>query len=169
MSIELELQQLSERLGCELQLKHLKLSVAESCTGGLFSKVITDVSGSSNWFDRGFVVYDNQAKQEMLHVSEMALKQFGAVSEQVVSAMVRGALKESHADVSIAITGIAGPSGGTDEKPVGLVWFGFVGKKINLRVCYRHFRGNRESIRQQAVKFALKKLITLFDEELVFE
>ena len=166
MSTELELKQLSGTLGRELQLKHLKLAVAESCTGGWLSEVITSVSGSSNWFDRGFVVYTNKAKQELLHVSEAMLEQFGAVSEQVVEAMAIGALNNSHADVGVAITGIAGPSGGTEEKPVGLIWFGFSVKDESVKTYHRHFNGDRESIRQQAVKFALKKLIELINPDI---
>lgn len=161
MSIELELQQLSRKLGHELKPKRLKLAVAESCTGGMLSEVITGVSGSSKWFDRGFVVYSNQAKQEMLNVPEAMLKQFGAVSRQVVGAMARAALMNSHADVSIAITGIAGPSGGTKEKPVGLIWFGFLANGARVKTYHRYFKGSRESVRQQAVKFALEKLSDL--------
>ncbi len=161
MSDDLALKQLSGKLGRKLQLNHLRLAVAESCTGGWLSQVITSISGSSNWFDRGFVVYSNAAKKDLLQVSEKDLEQYGAVSEEVVAAMAQGALKNSDVDVSVAITGIAGPSGGTEERPVGLVWFGFAMKDANIQTIFHHFEGDRESIRQQAIQFALQQLIDI--------
>jgi len=127
------------------------LAVAESCTGGWVAKLMTDIAGSSDWFDRGFVTYSNQAKQEMLGVSEVTLTQEGAVSQPTVEAMVRGVLKHSHADVAVAVSGIAGPGGGTEEKPVGTVWFAWM-QKGGQPVSEQHlFAGDREQVRRQAV------------------
>lgn len=161
MSKILELKQLSGELGRQLKLQEMRLVVAESCTGGLLCQMITAVAGSSCWFDRGFVVYSNDAKQELLGVSQHSLTECGAVSQEVVEAMAVGALNHSHADWSIAITGIAGPSGGTLEKPVGTVWFAFAKRDGETKSFHCSFKGNRESIRHQATKFALQKLVEL--------
>lgn len=153
----------------ELLLKHNKqLTVAESCTGGWLAKVLTDLSGSSDWFDRGFVTYSNQAKHEMLGVAESTLDTYGAVSEQTVTEMAMGALKNSHADFSVSVSGIAGPSGGSAEKPVGLVWFSWAVEENNsqrtLATEKQMFAGDRDMVRQQAVEYALTEIIKLLED-----
>jgi nicotinamide-nucleotide amidase len=135
------------------------LSVAESCTGGWIAKQLTDVPGSSAWFDRGYVTYCNRAKVEMLGVPLDLLQEQGAVSQAVVEAMADGVLRNSPAHCALAVSGIAGPGGGTVEKPVGTVWlaWAFRGVAVDSRCC--HFSGNREQIRQQAVAESLKGLL----------
>ena len=161
---------MTERLdGLALDLGHrlrdagLRLAIAESCTGGWASKVVTDIPGSSAWFDRGFVTYSNEAKQEMLDVAATALAEHGAVSEPVALEMARGALERSRAGVAVAITGIAGPDGGTEDKPVGTVCFAwaFEGRApLTQRV---QFAGNREEVRHQSVRLALERLLELLE------
>jgi len=136
-----------------------RLSVAESCTGGWLGKCCTDLVGSSTWFDRGFITYSNQAKQDCLHVSETTLEQFGAVSEQTATEMAQGALAGSLADISVAITGIAGPDGGTVDKPVGTVFFAWATKNSPIQTAVYLLNGDRESIRRQAVKLALQGIV----------
>lgn len=154
-----ELFQISKDLAACLQHRNWRLSAAESCTGGWLAKCCTDLSGSSTWFDRGFVTYSNKAKQDLLNVTAMSLNQFGAVSEQVVTEMAQGAMVESIADISVAITGIAGPDGGSVDKPVGTVWLAWHTKNsLTQTQCY-HFDGDRESIRRQAVKCGLQGII----------
>lgn len=158
------LNQLSIELGKRLIRKKLSVTCAESCTGGWIAKVITDIAGSSAYYNRGFVTYSNDAKHEMLGVLPESLAQFGAVSEQVVREMAIGALAVAKADISVAVSGIAGPEGGSEEKPIGTVWFGFafyVNKNIQTVVYRRHFSGDRNAVRLQAVIFSLK---TLLDE-----
>lgn len=142
-----------------------KLTVAESCTGGWVAKVLTDLVGSSDWFERGFVTYSNQAKNEMLGVKKSTLENHGAVSQETVAEMAEGALKNSHADFSLSISGIAGPGGGSKEKPVGLVWFSWAVKENNsprvLVTEQRVFDGERESVRYQSVEFVLTELINI--------
>ena len=155
----------------ELLIKHNKqLTVAESCTGGWLAKVLTDLSGSSAWFDRGFVTYSNQAKHEMLGVAVSTLDTYGAVSEETVTEMAMGALKNSHADFSVSVSGIAGPSGGSAEKPVGLVWFSWAVEENNdqqtLATEKQVFVGDREAVRQQAVEYALMEIIKLLEDYL---
>lgn len=144
-----------------------QLTVAESCTGGWVAKALTDLAGSSVWFERGFVTYSNLAKHEMLGVSELTLQNYGAVSQQTVNEMAIGALKSSHADFSLSISGIAGPEGGSVEKPVGLVWFSWAEQKNNTQnilASEQHvFQGDRDAVRQQAVAYALNKLIVLIE------
>jgi len=130
------------------------LVTAESCTGGGLAYAITAIPGSSKWFERGFVTYSNESKQELLGVSSNTLEKYGAVSEQTVIEMAHGALRNSHADFSIAITGIAGPDGGTAEKPVGTVWFAW-GTKDKIQSQLKFFQGDRKSIREQAIEYAL--------------
>jgi len=151
------LSQLAYCLGQELQTRQWKLATAESCTGGWVSQIVTEIAGSSTWFDRGFVTYSNQAKQEMLNVSKTILKQHGAVSEATVLAMVQGAIQNSHAQTSIAISGIAGPGGGTSDKPVGTVWIAWAIAEKYEAQCF-HFQGDRQHVRQQAVEAALQGL-----------
>ncbi len=142
-----------------LKRQGLMLATAESCTGGWVAQVITSVAGSSEWFERGFVAYTNLAKREMLGVGTTILSRHGAVSEQCARAMAEGALTHSHAQVALAITGIAGPSGGTPEKPVGTVCFAWVGKKRDAQSRKQVFPGDRESVRRQAVVTALQGLL----------
>jgi nicotinamide-nucleotide amidase len=137
----------------------LMLTTAESCTGGGVAQALTSVSGSSQWFERGFVTYSNRAKEEMLGVPGPLLLQFGAVSEQTVRAMAEGALCHSHAQVSLAISGIAGPGGGTLDKPVGTVWLAWSVLGQETRCHCEHFYGNREQVRQQAVVAALTGIL----------
>ncbi len=153
-----ELMQLSERIGLALKARGATLTTAESCTGGWVAKVITDVAGSSAWFERGFVTYSNEAKAQMIGVKPTTLEAHGAVSEPVVVEMAIGAIKAARAAYAISISGIAGPDGGSAEKPVGTVWFGFAsatGEGITRCEC---FAGDRESVRRQATAYALKTL-----------
>lgn len=147
------------RLLADLMLqKQLHLATAESCTGGLIAAACTDLAGSSQWFDRGFVTYSNTAKTEMLGVEAAVIAQFGAVSEPVVRAMAEGAIKHSAAQVSLAVTGVAGPSGGSAEKPVGTVWLGWcIEGKTSTERC--HFDGDRATVRALTVQRGLQGLI----------
>jgi nicotinamide-nucleotide amidase len=154
-----ELFQFTSQVAQRLLDVNWRLSVAESCTGGWLAKCCTDLAGSSTWFERGFTTYSNQAKQDLLHVKESTILQYGAVSEQTASEMVQGALAASMADISVAITGIAGPDGGTIDKPVGTVWIAWVTKYSVVKTQCCHFIGDRESIRRQAVKLALQGII----------
>lgn len=153
-----ELMQLSERVGLALKVRGATVTTAESCTGGWVAKAITDIAGSSAWFERGFVTYSNEAKSQMIGVKAETLAAHGAVSEPVVVEMAIGALKAARADYAISISGIAGPDGGSDSKPVGTVWFGFAsvsGQGITRREC---FDGDREAVRRQATVYALQTL-----------
>jgi len=136
------------------------LCTAESCTGGLIAAACTDLAGSSNWFERGFVTYSNAAKCELLGVDAGLIETHGAVSEAVARAMAAGALARSRAQVAIAVTGVAGPAGGSADKPVGTVWFGFA-LPGGLRSEVRHFQGDRAGVRQATVQHALNRLIEL--------
>jgi nicotinamide-nucleotide amidase len=151
-------EQLSQQLG-ELLLKHKQILVtAESCTGGGVANAITEIAGSSAWFDRAFVTYSNEAKQEMIGVEGQTLAEFGAVSEPVVIQMVQGALKNSNATIGVSISGIAGPTGGSEEKPVGTVCFAWADKYDWLKVETQHFTGDRSAVRTQAVIHALETI-----------
>jgi nicotinamide-nucleotide amidase len=152
--------ELAQELGQFCVERRLTLSAAESCTGGLIAAAITSVAGSSTWFDRGFVTYSNEAKTEMLGVSVQTLETFGAVSEETAREMALGALSNSFANVAFSVTGIAGPAGGSDEKPVGTVCFGFAFDGTVVTAT-RKFRGNRESIRAQSVHHVLASLLTM--------
>jgi len=149
---------IAHKLGYKLLREKLVLATAESCTGGLISKLITDVPGSSAWFDRGFITYSNSAKHEMLGVGFNLIEKHGAVSEKTVLAMTAGAIQKSHADVAIAISGIAGPDGGTPEKPVGLVCFAWERVGVFAKSEKKVFRGNREEVRMDAAKYALQQM-----------
>jgi nicotinamide-nucleotide amidase len=151
--------QLATIVGQALQKRSLKLAIAESCTGGLASFVMTSIPGSTSWFDRGFVTYSDISKQEMLDVSAKTLKQFGAVSAEISKEMAKGALKNSHAQVGIAITGFAGPGGGTPQNPVGTTYFTWVSQQSNIKTVKKIFSGNRKSVCEQAVNFALQGLL----------
>ncbi len=135
---------------------------AESCTGGLIAKLCTDLPGSSRWFDRGLVTYSNESKRELLGVREATLRRHGAVSEAVAREMVRGILGRSRATVAVAVTGIAGPDGGTPDKPVGTVWFAWgrrQGRGFILQPGRRRFRGDRDQIRRRSAQHALRGLL----------
>jgi len=151
---------LVERLADLLLKKGLRLATAESCTGGLIAGACTDLSGSSNWFERGLITYSNEAKTELLGVDAALIARRGAVSEQVAQAMAQGALAHSHAQVAVAVTGVAGPTGGSRAKPVGTVWFGFAvpGQLITEKM---HFIGDRAAVRAATVHHALKRLVEL--------
>ncbi|MGH8820295.1 MAG: CinA family protein [Rhodoferax sp.] len=143
-----------------LQKKHWMLATAESCTGGLIAGACTDLAGSSHWFERGFVSYSNEAKTELLGVDAALIARHGAVSEAVARAMAQGALAHSRAQVALAVTGIAGPTGGTMDKPVGTVWFGWCIQGA-LTSEMRHFDGDRAAVRAATVRHALQRLLTL--------
>jgi nicotinamide-nucleotide amidase len=152
---------LARTLGRLARRRGIDIATAESCTGGGVATAITRISGSAKYFDRGFVTYTNLAKKQMLGVTQRSLGNYGAVSEDVAAEMARGAIRHSAADVSVAITGIAGPTGGSRSKPVGLVWFAWAvrGGEVQAR-CFR-FKGNRTQIRLQSVAVALQGLIDL--------
>ncbi len=148
-------------LAADLMLRNgLKLATAESCTGGLIAAACTDLAGSSAWFERGFVTYANEAKTELLGVEAQLIEREGAVSEAVARAMALGALAHSHAQVALAVTGVAGPSGGSAAKPVGTVCFGFAvpGQVLTEQ---RHFEGDRAAVRTASVRHALVRLVEL--------
>ncbi|WP_456380595.1 nicotinamide-nucleotide amidase [Thiolapillus sp.] len=152
-----QLEQLAFETGLLLSGKQLLMAAAESCTGGWIAKVMTDVPGASAWFDRGFVTYSNQSKMELLGVRADTLEYFGAVSEEVVLQMAQGALVRSRADVSVAVSGIAGPGGGSQHKPVGTVWMAWADEKgVSAERCW--FAGDREQVRRQTVIHALRQL-----------
>lgn len=150
---------LSERLGKLLLEQNLKLITAESCTGGGLAEIITRIPGSSNWFERGFVTYSNDAKQELLGVPFDILDSYGAVSEETAVAMAEGALDNSHGDISVSITGIAGPDGGTDDKPVGTVCLAWSRRNVNTYATKIVFKGDRMQVREQACMMALQGLL----------
>ncbi|MCU7960769.1 MAG: nicotinamide-nucleotide amidohydrolase family protein [gamma proteobacterium symbiont of Bathyaustriella thionipta] len=153
----------ARRVAQRLLAQNRKLAVAESCTGGWLSKVLTDIAGSSEWFDRGFVTYSNDAKMDMLGVNDRIIETEGAVSRLVVEEMAIGALFNSNAQVSLAISGIAGPGGGTADKPVGTVWFAWgLHNEVPL-TRLQHFPGERNTVRSAAVLFALQQLELLLD------
>jgi nicotinamide-nucleotide amidase len=154
-----ELDTLSADVGRWLQAQGWTLATAESCTGGWIAEVVTATAGSSGWFDRGFVTYSNAAKLDMLGVSPATLAAHGAVSEATVQEMVIGALAASRADVALAVSGIAGPTGGSPAKPVGMVCFAWGAVGELPRTATRHFPGDREAVRRQAVVFALRELL----------
>ncbi len=150
-----DLRALAARLGDALHARHHRLATAESCTGGWVAKVLTDIPGSSGWFERGFVTYSNEAKEDMLGVPAEILARCGAVSEETVRAMAEGALANSHADHAVAVSGIAGPGGAVPGKPVGTVCFAWAGGGRPAAVRTERFDGDREAVRRQAVERAL--------------
>ena len=151
---------LTKTLAAILLSRNWMVSLAESCTGGLVSATLTELAGSSEWFERGYITYSNEAKTECLEVPARLIESHGAVSELVAKAMAEGARINSGSDVAISITGIAGPSGGTTEKPVGTVCFGWATENQTLTKTM-HFDGDRQAVRQQATEFALTELIAL--------
>jgi nicotinamide-nucleotide amidase len=150
--------------GARLKARGLKLVTAESCTGGWVAQAVTAVSGSSDWFERGFVTYSNEAKQEMLGVRAETLDAAGAVSEETALEMARGALASSRAQVAVSVTGVAGPTGGTAAKPVGMVCFGWALAGGGADAATKHFRGDRERVRRQSVVFALQGVLERIGE-----
>ena len=156
------LEALAGQLGALLLGERQTLVTAESCTGGWVAQCLTAIAGSSEWFDRGFVTYSNAAKQEMLGVPAEMLAEHGAVSQPVAVAMAEGALRNSRADWGVAVTGIAGPSGGSLQKPVGTVCFAWVCRDGRVATGTCHFAGNREEVRAQSVEHALAGLLEQF-------
>lgn len=154
-----ELDALAEQVAAALLARGWMLATAESCTGGWVAKVCTDLAGSSRWFERGFVTYTNEAKQEMLGVEPGVLAELGAVSEATVRQMAAGALARSRAQVSLAISGIAGPAGATPFKPVGMVCLAWALRDGEVVGCTRHFDGDRGAVRRQAVAAALQGVL----------
>ena len=159
--LESDLQRLASRLGDCLAARGWMAATAESCTGGGIAAAITDIAGSSAWFDRGFVTYSNAAKQELLGVQAATLARLGAVSEETAGEMASGALGRSAAHVSVAVTGVAGPGGGSVEKPVGTVCFGFATRDGQVVLRRRLFGGDRAAVRRQTVFAALEGLLAL--------
>lgn len=159
-----DLHSIAAQVGTALKARGQMLATAESCTGGAIAQALTSVPGSSRWFDRGFVAYSNPSKQQMLGVNEATLEAFGAVSEAAVREMALGALGRSDAQVSVAVSGIAGPEGGTPEKPVGTVWLAWAIQDGGTRARRYHFPGDRAEIRQQAVIAALSGLLEIAAE-----
>jgi nicotinamide-nucleotide amidase len=149
-----------QQVALALQEHEWMMSTAESCTGGLIAAACTDLAGSSTWFERGFVTYSNAAKAEMLGVEPALIAQFGAVSEPVVRAMVLGALRHSQAQVAVAVTGVAGPGGGSADKPIGTVWIGWA-TPSGVSTQLHHFSGDRADVRAATVRHALSELLRL--------
>ena len=154
-------QDLVSQLASTLLKKQWYLSTAESCTGGLVAAAITELAGSSEWFERGYVTYSNSAKSEDINVSQELIAQHGAVSDQVARAMAIGAKQSSNSDIALSITGIAGPTGGSVEKPVGTVCFAWILDNNAIYSETKLFSGNRRDIRAQACEFSLKRLLEL--------
>jgi nicotinamide-nucleotide amidase len=158
-----ELERLAALAGAKLKAKGERLVTAESCTGGWVAQAVTSISGSSDWFERGFVCYSNESKEELLGVGRATLERHGAVSEEAARAMALGALARSRGSVSLAVTGVAGPTGGTAAKPVGMVCLAWAGRR-GARSETRQFDGDRESVRRQSVVRALEGLVEMLDE-----
>jgi len=155
---------LAAQAGGLLKAHGLLLATAESCTGGGVAQAITSVAGSSAWFERGFVTYSNLSKQQMLGVEQATLSQYGAVSEAVVREMVAGALRNSDAQVALAVSGIAGPDGGTPDKPVGTVWFAWGIQHGVTHAQRRQISGDRAEVRARSVRIALQGVIDLLNQ-----
>jgi nicotinamide-nucleotide amidase len=161
MSTQADLEAQAAHLGERLLAAQLTLAAAESCTGGWLAQCVTAIAGSSAWFERGFVTYSNHAKMEMLDVPRITLVRHGAVSEATARAMAMGALAHSRADLAVAISGIAGPGGGSPDKPVGLVCFAWARRDGGCRAASQVFPGDREAVRAAAVACALAGLLEL--------
>jgi len=157
--MDAQLEALAQRVGDCLKSNKLVLAVAESCTGGWVCEALTALPGSSEWFDRGWVTYSNGAKEDLLGVPLATLASSGAVSEETARAMAAGAMVRSRAQVALAVTGIAGPGGGTSQKPVGTVCFAWCGTGIEAASATEHFAGDRQQVRGQSVAFALTGLL----------
>jgi len=149
------------QLASALIKRNLRIALAESCTGGLVCEQLTNIPGSSIWFDRGFITYSNESKIELLKVKETTLTEFGAVSKEIASEMALGALDASHADIALSITGIAGPSGGSIDKPVGTVFFAIAYQNKVVFNASKIFPGSRENIRESSCLFALNQVLAL--------
>lgn len=163
LSTSANLHSLCDALGQHLLVRHWHVATAESCTGGGLAAALTQVAGSSAWFECGIVSYANRIKQKLLQVSAEALTKHGAVSEAVVLQMVKGVLQLSDADIAIAVSGIAGPSGGTEDKPVGTVWFAWALANGEVRTEAFHFTGDRVQVQRQAIEQGLFGLLKFFD------
>ena len=158
------LAQLAARVGARLQARRWMLATAESCTGGGVAAALTDIAGSSAWFERGFVTYSNEAKTEMLGIPRELIERHGAVSEEVARAMALGAVRQSRAQIALSITGVAGPGGGTLAKPVGLVCFSWASGSLTQTVEKKHFSGGRAAVRQAAVMHALQGVLAQLEK-----
>ena len=150
---------LAAQVGAALKVHGMMLVTAESCTGGGVAQAVTDVAGSSAWFERGFVTYTNQAKVEMLGVRQSTLDAYGAVSEMTVREMAAGAIAHSHAHIALAVSGVAGPGGGSPEKPVGTVWFAWALRHGDVQVCRHQLAGDRAAVRSRSVEIALQGVL----------
>lgn len=150
---------LAQEVGVALSAAGLMLATAESCTGGWIAQSVTDIAGSSGWFERGFVVYTNEAKTDLLGVNPAIIAAHGAVSEATALAMVAGALAHSRAHVAVAVTGVAGPGGGSPEKPVGTVWLAWQRRDREAIARLARFDGDRRAVRRQTVLAALRGVI----------
>ena len=155
------LYKLAARVGKALKTRKLMLVTVESCTGGWLGEAVTMVPGSSDWYERGFITYTYISKREMLGIKRQTLDRFGAVSEQTARDMAAGALKNSHAQVAVSVSGTAGPSGGTRDKPVGTVCFAWARKNGRVASETRHFKGDRRAVRRRSVEHALKGVLAL--------
>jgi nicotinamide-nucleotide amidase len=153
----------AERLSDKLRALGLMVATAESCTGGMIGAALTDLAGSSEIFERGFITYSNAAKEKMIGVPGALIREHGAVSAQVATAMARGALEQSRAELAVAVTGIAGPGGGSAEKPVGTVFIAY-GNADAIHCSEHHFQGDRAAVRQQTVAAALDHLLTFVNK-----
>ncbi|MDD4912179.1 MAG: nicotinamide-nucleotide amidohydrolase family protein [Sideroxydans sp.] len=156
---------LAAQVGEVLKAHGMMLVTAESCTGGGVAQAVTDIAGSSAWFERGFVTYANQAKVEMLGVRQSTLDSHGAVSEMTVREMVMGAMAHSHAHIAVAVSGIAGPGGGTVEKPVGTVWFAWALRDGQVLALCHLLAGNRAAVREQSVSIALQGILEVLNRQ----
>lgn len=165
LSVGVNVENLVEKLSIILESKNMMLCTAESCTGGMIAAAITDRAGSSGIFDRGFVTYSNASKSQLLGVDNLILESHGAVSKECAKAMALGALENSQANLAVSVTGIAGPDGGSIEKPVGLVFIGIATKSGHTQTFECLFIGNRKGIRKQTTHFAFEKLIDFITEE----
>ncbi|NKB37994.1 MAG: nicotinamide-nucleotide amidohydrolase family protein [Gammaproteobacteria bacterium] len=161
--IDTATQELTERLAGAMLKHELSLVTAESCTGGGIAHSVTSIAGSSGWFDRGFVTYTNDAKRECLGVSTETLTNFGAVSEECAAEMVLGALQNSHAGIAVSVTGLAGPGGGSEDKPVGTVCFGWCQRNQSSVTTRVVFEGDREQVRRQSVLLAMQGLLDMLE------
>lgn len=163
--VDEELERLAADVGLALQSAGQRLVTAESCTGGWVGEAVTAIAGSSDWFDRGFITYSNAAKREVLGVAAATLSQHGAVSEETAREMALGALKQSRAQISVAITGVAGPGGGSADKPVGTVCFAWAKNDAALRSERRLLKGDRTEVRRQSVLIALRGILGLCSQD----
>jgi nicotinamide-nucleotide amidase len=164
--MSIDLVTLATRVAEQLNRRSISLATAESCTGGWIATALTAIPGSSAWFERGFVTYSNESKHELLGVRQPTLRSHGAVSEEVAKEMARGALAHSRAQCAVAVTGIAGPDGGSADKPVGTVCFAWAGPGNDVKSVTRRFSGDREEVRRQSVVTALEGVIARLEERL---